>query len=83
MKNIELIKQLLFLLSLAFICFLLGRITKPQKDDTEKIQLKTEIVKLQYDTKIQEIENEYLRKLHFIENADAKELDSLWTSFDF
>lgn len=67
----------------SFAFFLLGWILKPKTDDTEKIELQTEIVKLQYNTKIQEIENEYLRKLHFIENADSEELDSLWTSFDF
>lgn len=80
---IKQIKHLLAFATFAILGFLVAWIYKPNTDNSEEIKLKTEIIELQYNNKVQEIENDYLRKFHFIENADPAQLDSLWASFDF
>lgn len=66
------------------IGFLIAWVVKPKDAiNTEPYELKTKIVELEYNNKIQAIESKYLKKLHLIENADSTRLDSLWTAFDF
>lgn len=51
--------------------------------DVTKYEYENKIQALEYKAKLSEIETQYLQRLHFIENADSSQLDSLWINYGF
>ncbi|MFW9965400.1 MAG: hypothetical protein ACFFCX_17640 [Candidatus Sifarchaeia archaeon] len=66
---------------------ILGYLIKPTAEilevDVTKYELQNEIQRLEYEAKIKAVEIRYLEGLHFIENADSTQLDSLWANHGF
>lgn len=53
------------------------------KPDVSKYRYENEIQELKYKAEISKFETKYLQRLHFIEDADSTQLDSLWLNYDF
>lgn len=64
--------------------YFLSHFTKPDPPeiDLTKYELQNEIQRLQYESKIKDLEKESLQRLHFLESADSVELDSIWHVYD-
>ena len=55
----------------------------PKKETTTNYESEAKIQELEHQKKIRDIEIEYLHRLHFVENADSTQLDSIWNVYGF
>jgi Flp pilus assembly protein CpaB len=54
-----------------------------QEVDVSKYEYENQIQQLEFEAKVAKIEVQYLENLHFLEDADSTELDSIWLNHGF
>jgi hypothetical protein len=74
---IMLATQVILIVLLAF------NLLRGREVETNNYENEAKIQELEHEKKLKDIEIEYLHRLHFVENADSTQLDSVWNVYGF